>query len=191
MGKRRQPSSIDRSPPEIRELIGKLRRDGGCTIDEIMAKLGELDVELSRSAVGRHVKKLADVGERLRESRAIAEGLVDKFGDQPDNRLARVNLELMHDMVMRVVTAEAVDEETGEASPVTFGPEDVMFLSRSLQSLASAQKTDADRMEKAIKAAQEKATKDAVEKAVGAARSKGLSKDTVDAIRFAVLGSGE
>ena len=121
----------------------------GRTIDEIMAKLAELDVDVSRSAVGRHVKGLAAIAERMRHSRAVAEALVGQFGDQPDNRLARVNLELMHSVVMQTISAAEIDEVTGEAKPIIFSPEDAMFLSRSLQSLASAEKTNTDRIMKA------------------------------------------
>ncbi|MGZ8371111.1 MAG: phage protein Gp27 family protein, partial [Caulobacteraceae bacterium] len=67
--RRHQPSSIDKLPPEVRALIGELREKRGCTIDEIMDKLRELEVDVSRSAVGRHVRKLADIGAEMRRSR--------------------------------------------------------------------------------------------------------------------------
>ena len=67
---RRVPSSIDKLPVEVRELIGRLREQGA-TIDDILAKLGELDVEVSRSALGRHVKGLAEVGEQGRHARSV------------------------------------------------------------------------------------------------------------------------
>ena len=185
---RNTPSTIDRLPAEIRELIGDLRRKGR-TIDEIKAKLDELSAEEpfdapSRSALGRHVKGLAEIAERMRHSRTIAESLVSQFGEQPDNKLQRVNLELMHGVVMQTITAAEIDPETGEAQPVTFKPEDAMFLARSLQSLASAQKTDADRFLKA----EERARKEAAEKAGSAAKAKGLGQETVDFITSAVLG---
>ena len=67
----RQPSSIDRLPEEIRAAIGKLRTQGR-SIDEILAHLGTMDVEVSRSALGRHVKRLATLQERMRSSREMA-----------------------------------------------------------------------------------------------------------------------
>lgn len=184
MARRHQPSTIDRLPKELRELIGELRRNGR-TIDEILGKLRELDVDVSRSALGRHVAKLADIAERMRHSRAVAEALVSQFGDQPDNKLARVNLELMHGIVMQTITAAEIDEETGAAQPIVFSPEDAMFLARSLQSLASAQKTDTERFLKI----EEKTRKEAAAKATAAAKAKGLTGETVDFIRKAVLGS--
>jgi hypothetical protein len=178
------PSTIDRLPPEIRDLVGTLRRNGA-TIDEIVAKLQELNHDVSRSAVGRHVKSIAQVAARMRESRAVAEALVSQFGDEADNRLARVNIELMHSVVMQTITAAEVDEETGEVRAVTFDPEQAMFLARAMQSLASAEKTNTDRIIKA----RDVATQEAAKKAVGAAKAKGLGSDTVEFIRKAVLGS--
>lgn len=139
-----RPSSIDRLPKEVRELIGSLRSDGA-TIDEIMAKLSELKAGVSRSALGRHVKTLAEVGERMRRARVMAEALTARFGDQPDNQVARMNMELMHGMVFEVLTAAAgAEDEEGE--PVTLDPKAVKFLSGALKDLASAQKVDADRV---------------------------------------------
>lgn len=180
---RRQPSSIDKLPPEVRELIGRLRQDGR-TIDEIMNKLTELDVDVSRSALGRHVKGLAEVGEAMRRSREIATALVGRFGDEPDNRMARLNIEMMHGLVMSTITAAVTAGEDGEAQPVTLDPEQVMFLSKSLGELARAQKTDTDRQ---LKLRQEMA-KDAAKAAETVARAKGISADTIKAITHAVLG---
>lgn len=178
---RRVPSSIDKLPTEVRELIGRLR-DSGRTIDEIMEKLAELDVDVSRSALGRHVKGLAEVGEQLRRSREIATALVGRFGEDADNRVGRLNIELMHGIVMQMLTGSP--GETGEAGPVTFDPEETMFLARSLQSLASAQKIDTDRLLKVRVETAKEAAK-AVE-TVG--KAKGLTKETMDAIKHAVLG---
>jgi hypothetical protein len=107
-----RPSTIDRLPGQVRELIGKLRQDRGLTIDEILDHLRQLDVEVSRSALGRHVKGLAKMGERLRRSRAMAEGLARQLGDAPGDQVARVNIELLHSFI-----AEAFEAGAAFASP--------------------------------------------------------------------------
>jgi len=143
--RRQTPSSIDRLPVELRELIGRLR-DQGATLDQIKAKLDELDADVSRSALGRHIKGLAEIGAQMRRSREIATALVRQFGDESDNRLARLNIELMHGVVMQTLTAAAEKADDGEeAGPVTFGPEEVMFLAKAMQSLAGADKANAER----------------------------------------------
>lgn len=183
MARRNVPSSIDRLPPELRELIGRLRQEGR-SIDDILEKLRELDADVSRSALGRHVKGLAEVGAKLRQSREIAAALVSQFGEESDNRLARLNIELMHGVVMQTITAAAEGGEDGDGQPVTFGPEEVMFLSRSLQSLAGADKTNAERT---LKLRAEFAKK-AAEEVSKVGKAKGLSADTIQAISHAVLG---
>lgn len=138
-----RPSKVDRLPAEIRELIGELRGDGR-TIDEILAKLRELKVELARSTLGRHVQELDALGEQIRKSRAIAEALVARFGDAPESRTARLNIELMHGQVMKLLAA--VDPASGET--VSFTPREVQFLSDALHRLSRASKDDVDREEK-------------------------------------------
>ena len=166
-----RPSSIDRLPPEVKSLIGALRQ-GGRTIDEILAKLGELDVEVSRSALGRHIQTLATVGEKIQRSRDLALALTERFGDQPDNQMARLNLELLHNIVFDTINATEEDEN-GETRPMTFGPLQAKALAQALQSLASAEKIDADRQMKIREVAK---------------RTGGLTKETVEAIKAEILG---
>ena len=183
---RSTPSTIDRLEPEVQALIGELRRQG-CTIDEILAKLRELDgpaADVSRSALGRHVKRLSDAVEAVQRSRAIAEALVSKFGETPDNKLQRANLELMHGVVMQTLTSAGEDDE-GNPLPVTFDAEQVMFLARALQSLSQAERTNDDRIRKA----EERALAKAVERVSAEGAKRGMTKDTVDFITRAVLGA--
>lgn len=178
----RQPSSIDRLPEEVREQIGRLRVQGR-TIDEILAHLKTLDVEVSRSALGRHTKRLETLKERMQSSRDLALALADRYGDKPDNQLARLNLELLHSVVLQIVTASTPDDD-GELQPVTFSPEDAMFLGRTLQSLASAQKTDSDRQ----LIVRRETAKLAANKAEEVGKARGISAETMAAIVHAVLG---
>lgn len=180
--RREVPSSIDKLPEEIRAEVGRLRVQGR-TIDEILEHLRTMDVDISRSALGRHVKRMSTARERMKHSREMATALVSQFGDQPDNQLARLNLELMHGVVMQTIMATK-DDEDGEAQPVTFCPEDARFLADALAKLASAEKTNADRTLK-LKAEAKKEALAAVEKV---AKKEGLSKETTDAIRAGILG---
>lgn len=177
-----QPSSIDRLPEELREQIGRLRTQGR-TIDEIKAHLEQLNVDVSRSALGRHVKGLAVLKDRMRHSREMALALVDRHGDQPDNKLQRLNMEVMHSIVLQTLTASAEDED-GEAQPVTFDPQEVSFLAKALKDLSGAEKTNTDR----IIAVQRETAKTAANKAEEAMKSRGMSGETIDFIKNAVLG---
>lgn len=177
-------STIDRLPPEVRELIGKLR-DGGRTIDEILAKLQELDVDVARSTLGRHIKSLDQIAERIRRSRDVADALVRRVGEAGENKQLRLNVELMHSIIMDLFSGG----EDGQ--PISLGPEDAMFLARSLRDLASASKTDTDMVlklrEKMAKEMTEKL--DAAVKDAEAAGEPGLSTERIRQLRHDFLGT--
>ena len=173
MGRR---STIDKLPKEIRELIGGLREQGR-TIDEIMAKLGELDCGVSRSSLGRHLQRYDAIGEELRRSRAMAEALVKQFGDEPDSRVARFNLEMAHSMLSKLMINE-------EGTIVTLDPKEAMFLTSAMKNVVSAEKTNADRTAKA----RAEATKEAADSAGEAMKEAGLSEESVRFWREKFLG---
>jgi hypothetical protein len=177
---RHRPSSIDRLDPEIKAMIGTLRIEHGWTIDEILQRLVELNQPVSRSALARHTKSIEEIGAELRHSREMAKALVEQTDGAGEHRLSDLNLELMHSMVLRLVTA------TNAGEMVTFQPKDVMFLSASLSSLAATRKADADRRRKDREEAKREML-EAVKKAAGQPGS-GLTKATVDEIYHAVLG---
>lgn len=139
-----RPSKIDRLPPEIREEIAALR-EKGYTLDEILGHLRALDIppesQPSRSGLGRHIQGLDALAERLQKHRAVAEALVRRLGTAPESKSARLNIELMHDIITRLQMAEGED---GEGGKVTFEAADVHFLSKALDHLARAEKNDVE-----------------------------------------------
>ncbi|PKP93181.1 MAG: hypothetical protein CVT77_06520 [Alphaproteobacteria bacterium HGW-Alphaproteobacteria-16] len=179
--RRHQPSSIDRLDPEIKDLIGKLRIDHGWTIDEIRQKLIELGQGVSRSALGRHVKSIEEVGAQLRQARETAQALVNQVGEGNEDRLVELNIELAQSMLLRLFTATNDD---GDGQPVTLGPMEVMLATKALQQLTSARKANTDLILKTRDAA----TKAAAGKARDAAKTRGLGKETADWIYNEVLG---
>lgn len=184
--KKQTPSSIDKLEPEIRELIAELRVDKGYTIDEVRAALiKEIGKERapSRSALGRHVRHLADVATDLRETTIYAEALAKEAGDKSGTELLDLNTQLLQANMFKLMLAE----RDGEG--IQLGTKETKEFSEALRNVALARKNSLDLVEKAEARAAAKATKEAAENATTAARSKGLSQDTVDAIRFAVLGS--
>jgi hypothetical protein len=188
-----RPSTIDQLSEEIRTEIGRLRMQGR-TIDQILAHLRTLDGDTlppSRSALGRHIKGLEAVAERVRRSRAVAEALVGQMGDVPESQAARVNIELMHTVVMDLFTSVAEGDEDvpkdGKAA-LAGSPEGVMFLAKSLDHLARASKTNIDFIAAAERRATEKAKREAATAVEVVAREKGLSADTVNAIKAGIFG---
>lgn len=169
-------STIERLPAEVRETIGRLR-ERGRTIDEILVKLQELDVDVSRSALGRHVQKLDAIGEQIRRSRAVSEALIERFGEGEESRAARFNVELMHSMIMDLLAGEDGEE-------VKLDPKSAMFLADALAKLSRAHKTEVDREV----ATRREVAKQAAGEVERIARREGLSAETVDTFRAAILG---
>lgn len=138
---RNRPSSIDRLPTEVQSAIAELRRQGR-TIDEILDHLNALDVEVSRSALGRHCKSMAEIGASLRRSETMAKFIVEKFGDESDDRVGRANMRILQGALLEILTEDRIGED-GE--PVTLSAEEAKSISLSLQRLVTAQRMDAER----------------------------------------------
>ena len=168
---RQTPSSIDRLPDEVRDLIADLRRQGR-TIDEIMEALRPLDVEVSRSALGRHVKSLAQIGEQLRRAETMAKFVVDKFGEETDERVGRANMRILQGALLEILTEDRLDND---GQPITLSAEEAKSISLSLQRLVSAQRVDADRQ---IKMRAEFA-REAAQKLDGAVRDGSIDPEAV------------
>ncbi len=183
-------SSIDQLPAEIREEIGRLR-DGGATLDQIVAHLRGLAAVVSRSALGRHVKGMEAVGEKLRRSRSVAEVLVRQLGDAPASRTMQLNLELMHTVILDLFMGakEGDAEIDGDGLAALQGnPEGVMMLAKALDHLGRASKTDLEFVERTQRLAAERATKEAAGAAVLVAKERGISAETIEAIKAGIFG---
>ncbi|NHO33315.1 DUF3486 family protein [Acetobacter fallax] len=179
-----RPSSIDRLEPEIREEIGRLRGNGH-TLDEILAALRELDVtEISRSALGRHVKSMEQVGQTLRHAQNITEAVTRQFGDAPASRTAQLNIELLNTAVLNLLfdaTGSASEGEGITADTVVKLARTIDHLTKSSRADIENQKQTEDRIEKRIK-------KETDERLNEAMKERGLSPDTAEKIRKKVLG---
>lgn len=175
----KRPSSIDRMPEEVRDWIGRLREQGR-TLDEIIAKLRELDLEAlpSRSALHRHLAKAEAIAERLRKSRTVADVIVRRLGEAEPDKSTRLNIELMHQAVFDMLSA---DREDGE--PVTLDPMQVMLIAKALDHLGKASKDDVARTVAIEKRAAEKARTQAVTAMTAVAKKAGLSAERVEELR--------
>lgn len=184
--KKSTPSTIDKLAPEIREMIAELRIDRGYTIDEVRnALIKEIGKEQapSRSALGRHVRGLQDVAADLKESQVYAEALAKEAGGKTGSQLIDMNSQLLQANMFKLMLAE----QDGEG--IQLSTKEAKEFSEALRNVALMRKTELDVVAKAEERAALKARAAAADKATTAAQSKGLSQDTVDAIRKAVLGS--
>lgn len=171
-------------------MIGKLREEGH-TIDEILAHLADMQSAISRSALGRHVKGLDAMGEKLKRARVVAEALVRQMGDRPESQTARLNIELAHSALLDVFMAAEDGGIDGRGAEALRGnPEGFMFLAKALDHLGRAQKSSVDTVVAIEKRAAERATKEAVAAVEQVARKNGLSAETIAQIKAGIFGVG-
>lgn len=172
-----QKSTIEKLPAELLTEVNRcLER---MTIYELVEHMSQLGVDLSKSAVGRHKKKIDEVSEQLRRSRVIAEAIGKKIEDQPDDKVAALNRELLHDQIFKLVSAS----EDGE--PLQLTSKQVRELSDSLRNLATAGKSETDRVFKVRKEMADQSAKIVDEETK---KEPGMSAETVDNIKRRILG---
>ena len=183
-------SSVDQLPPEIRDEIGRLR-DGGATIDQIVAHLRGLGEVVSRSAMGRHLRGMEAVGERLRRSRSVAEVLVRQLGDAPASRSAQMNIELLHTTILDLFMAGGQGDPDVDAegmAALSGNPEGVMMLAKALDHLTRASKSDVEFVAKIEARVAERTKKEAAAVVDQAVREKGLTAETANTIKARIFG---
>jgi ribosomal protein L14 len=184
----RRHSKIDRLPEEVRDWIARLS-DQGRTLDEIISKLRELDLDAlpSRSGLHRHLQKAEEVAERIRKSRAVADVIVRRLGEADPDKTTRMNIELMHNVLFQI--ASRTTDDAGE--PVTFEPMEAMLLAKALDHLGKAAKDDVARTVTIEKRAAEKARAEAAKAVEAVGDASGLTAATVEAIKAKILGIQE
>lgn len=74
-------SNIRRLPQDLRDLIHQ-KLDAGATLEEIREALAALGADVSRSGLGRYKQQVDKVAAKLRQSREMAEAIVQKMGPQ-------------------------------------------------------------------------------------------------------------
>lgn len=183
-----RPSTIDRMDPGIREIIGRLREHGR-TLDEIREHLRGMEVEVSRSALGRHIQSMEKVGERLRRSRAVSDALVRQLGDAPESKTARLNIEMMHSFVFDLLAlAEEAGDEGAATQAMLRNPKAVALISEAVERLTKASRHNADFIQKIEERADARAKAGAAKAVEAAGRAQGLSADTVEKIKASIFG---
>lgn len=166
-------SSIKTMDPRIREAVDAAIRDGRATIDEIVSIVRSLGGEASRSAVGRYKQRAEEQMQKYREAQEMAKVWIGQLQQNPDGDVGM----LLSEMLKAVAFQSMGDIDAAS-------PQDLMFLGKTLQSIAGTDKLTADRI---IKVRQEMA-KEAADKVSAVGKSKGLSAETVAELRKEILG---
>lgn len=96
-----RPSSIERLPPDVLEQLHALLRDPRVTQLDAVARINEILAEedhperVSKSALNRYAVKMDRVGDKLRQSREVAQLWIGKLGATPQGQLGHLVNEML------------------------------------------------------------------------------------------------
>ncbi len=178
-------------PAELRAELDAQIADGRKTVDELKQWLdAQGHDDISRSGVHRYVLSREEVIAKIRQSREMAQAIGLQLGpdDGEGSRNAQL-LEMLHVLLHGGMMRLIADPEA-EVTSLDLGR-----LAGALRAANASQKIDVDRrinaakLQAAREAAKETAEKAAVAAVAAASGGKGgVSRQTIDAIKKAVLG---
>lgn len=153
----------------------------GATIDAIVEQLQSTGHPRSRSAVGRYAKEYADLAERQRDIRVVAQAFAKDFGGA-ENAEGKLMVQMLTSIGARMILPIAAGEEVDPDA------KEFHFLAKATKELLSAAKIDADRDAKIREEAARAARQQAAEDAESEARAAGASEATIERVKAKILG---
>ena len=143
-----RPSSIRRLPTDLREALEAWLRDKRLTqveaAERLNAFLAERELpQVSRRAVNRYARSMDKVGERMRQSREMADSWIAKLGAQPSGRVGDLVISMMTTLVYEI-NLKLQDAEI-DADSLPGLSRQLRELSLTTQRLQRASKVSAER----------------------------------------------
>ncbi|EIO5089768.1 DUF3486 family protein [Vibrio cholerae] len=181
-------SKVELLPEEIRNTLNVFIRSGNMTQKDILEAVNQMiddaglgdDAKLSRTGFNRYAKRMEEMGQRLRQSREVAEVWVSKLGEAPTSDVGKLLQEFVRTMAFEtsMKMMEAAEGEEGEViSPKALGQ-----LALVVQRIETAAMTSMKR-EKEIRDALLEEQRQKLEKLESKA---GVTKETLSTIREAL-----
>ncbi|HAS3198626.1 TPA: DUF3486 family protein [Vibrio cholerae] len=181
-------SKVELLPEEIRNTLNVFIRSGNMTQKDILEAVNQMiddaglgdDAKLSRTGFNRYAKRMEEMGQRLRQSREVAEVWVSKLGEAPTSDVGKLLQEFVRTMAFdtSMKMMEQSDGEDGEViSPKALGQ-----LALVVQRIETAAMTSMKR-EKEIRDALLEEQRQKLEKLESKA---GVTKETLSTIREAL-----
>ncbi len=171
-------STVKKLPPEIKAELDRLLVLDNFTIDQLAAELRALGANVSRSAVGRYSKNYKQVAAKMKEYKQMATAFAGELGTEVESDSHKVIVQMLHTMMVRVGMKDLESDEP------TMDAKEMMFFANTLKSVMGSVKDRQVIQEKA----REKALAEAADAATSVAKRKGLTRETVKAIRDKILG---
>ncbi len=171
------PSTIKTLPPELLEQLQAWLRDPRITQIEATERLNELLVEIgekprSKSAVNRYAIQMNEVGERIRQSREMADMWIAKLGNQPQGKVGQLLNEIIRNMAFNTAISMSEEEE-----PVP--PKMLKELAWAIEKLENASTINEKRQREIEQAALKKAALEMENEA----KQQGVSAETIQLLK--------
>lgn len=154
---------------------------GRHTLDELVGWLDELGFKISRSSLGRYSQEFEAVTEDIRATRELAKAVGRELEDMADGDATTVVVESLHALIFKVRRQLLQDPDALNAKAVADLAKAAKDLSTALGLRAAMEMKIRVEVEKAVK-------KEAATAAEKVARERGLSADTIGAIKAQILG---
>lgn len=168
-------SSIRQLPEELRREVDRLLADGKYTIRQVTDHVRAMGADVSKSAVHRYSQDLEDVARDIRYAREMASAIGKELGAGGGDA-GRMVIESMQALLLRARMQLGAEAE--------LDPKAVGSLAAAARDLAIAFKSNVDTELKV----RQQAAKDAAKAFSEAATERGLSSETVGAIKERILG---
>lgn len=183
-------SKVELLPEEIRNTLNIFIRSGNMTQKDILEAVNQMideaglpdDAKLSRTGFNRYAKRMEDLGQRLRQSREVAEVWVSKLGEAPTSDVGKLLQEFVRTMAFDT-SMKMMEQSEGEEGEV-ISPKALGQLALVVQRIETAAMSSMKR-EKEIRAAY---AAEAAEKTEAVAKKAGLTAETVKMLKAELLG---
>lgn len=175
-------SSIKTLPPALLEQLQEWLRDPSITQMEATERLNALLIELgekprSKSAVNRYALQMQAVGDKIQQSREIADMWIARFGNAPQGKVGALLNEMVRNLAFNAALRLSENEEAVE-------PKSLRELAIAIEKLEAASNLNEKRQREIERAALAKAAQAAEQ----SAKAQGLSDEAVELIKQRILG---
>ena len=175
-------SSIKTLPSALLEQLQEWLRDPSITQLEATDRLNALLVELgekprSKSAVNRYAMQMQAVGDKIQQSREIADMWIARFGNAPQGKVGALLNEMVRNLAFSTALRLSENEEAVE-------PKLLREVAIAIEKLEQASNLNEKRQAEIERAALAKAATAAEQ----SAKAQGLSDEAVALIKQKILG---
>ncbi|SEH72989.1 Protein of unknown function [Rheinheimera pacifica] len=183
-------SKVNLLPQVIRDQLHAFIRSGDMHQTDIREAINQMieeaglpeDAKLSRTGLNRYAQKFEGVGERIRQSREVAEVWISKLGQAPTSDVGKLLQEFVRTMAFE--TSMKLMDEAAEDGAEPISPKALGQLALVVQRIEAASMSSL-KVEKEIRSAFAIEVADKTEKIV---KTAGLTAETAADIKRQILG---